>query len=173
MTRFIPLFGSVLLLLAGIGVYLFLCVNIAQSVSTAATAQASASGTGEQELFQQSIQTFMQDTVSQRTELSGFVTKDTDVVSLINAIDAAAKREKVSVTIGSVSVLGTEWKYHEPLEVALSAQGSFSALALFATDLESLPTASHLSAMTADASTNHTWFDTFTVDFVKEKAPTP
>lgn len=171
MTKFLPLAAALLLLFFGITLYVFLCAEISRTVSVAAAARANASGAGQQELFQQSVQSFVNDTAVQRAELATFIAKDTDIVSLIDTIDNAAKREKVSVTIGAVNVVAGSWQHHEPLEVTLSAQGSFAQLAAFATDLESLPMASRLLSMNAEASENHLWFDTFVVQFVKEKAP--
>ncbi len=169
MNRFMPLLVSVIVLVAAIAGYVFLSVQIRQAASAASAATENVSATGKQESFQRSIWAFMQDTERERAELATFVAKDNDIVTLIETIENAAKREKVSATIGSVSVSAVDWKYHEPLEVSLSAQGSFAALAAFATDLESLPQASRLSRMTVEASDKNLWFGTFTVEFVKEK----
>lgn len=171
MNRFAPLLIALLLLAAAVYGFAFLAAHTYAAAAAAAAAAESIATAGKQESFQQNVAAFMRGTESERAELGTFITKDRDVVSIIAAIEAAAKREKVSVEVSSIAVAPAPyWKYHEPLDVTLSAQGSFPALAAFATNLESLPWVSHLLTMTAGASDMHTWTSTFTLEFAKEKA---
>ncbi|MBI3573565.1 hypothetical protein HY090_00760 [Candidatus Kaiserbacteria bacterium] len=172
MKRFIPLFIPTLFLAAAIGAYVFLSFRINEAAAHWAAARASAQALGQEGQFQKSVGALLKDTQFQRSELASFVATDSTLASLTQMIKEAAKREKISVAIGAISPAPSDWKYHEPLTVSLSARGSLAAIAAFATDLESLPVASHLSVMSLEVSDNRTWLASFTVDFVKEKPPT-
>lgn len=169
MKRFTPLLLSLALLAAALGVYGFLSFHIARAVAAASDARAAAASSGAQALFHQSVATFLGATGESRAALATFVPADEDVPALIQEIESAAKREKVSVTISQVSVGTADWKYLEPLEIKLSARGSFAAVAAFATDLESLPQPSRLSSFTAQAASGGSWFATYAVSFIKQK----
>jgi Tfp pilus assembly protein PilO len=170
MNRFTLLLLSLFLLAAAMAIYGFLSFEISRAVSTASAARAQAQTSGAQALYRQSVSGFLNGTESDRAALTAFVPADQDVPAIIQEIEDAALREKVSTVIGSVSVASSSWAYHEPLEIQLSARGSFAGLATFATDLESLPHASHLSSFTAQSSGGHAWFAAYTVDFVKQKS---
>ena len=169
MKRFTPLFLSLALLVAALGVYGFLSFGISRAVGAASEARAAAASSGARALFRQNIAGFLGMTEESRTALATFVPADKDVPALIQEIEDAAKREKVSVTISQVSVGTADWKYFEPLEIKLSARGSFTAVAAFATDLESLPHPSRLSSFAAQSASGGSWFATYAVDFVKQK----
>lgn len=171
MKRFTPLLFSLALFVVSIAVFVFLSFEISGAVRDASAARVEASSSGTQALYRQSIAGFLSGTESERSTLTAFVPTDQDAPAIIQEIEAAAKQEKVIPAIGSVSVVSTTWKYHEPLEIKLSARGSLAAVTAFATDLESLPQASHLSSFTVQASGKQIWFATYVVDFVKVKTP--
>jgi Tfp pilus assembly protein PilO len=171
MNRFTPLVFSLVFLVIAVAAYAFLSYETARALSSAASVHAQAASADAEGLYQQSISSFLSATASDRAALDAFVPADEDVPVVIQDVEDAAAREKVVATIGAVSVAPSDWQYHEPLEIKLSARGSFAALAAFATDLESLPQASHLSSFSAQSSGNGSWFASYTVDFVKEKTP--
>ncbi|MBV9349528.1 MAG: hypothetical protein JO026_02145 [Patescibacteria group bacterium] len=170
MTRFLPLIAALCLFAASVALYAGLLFGIRQSISAATLAHASASTTGEQQLFKRRVASFMEQTASVRSSLEGFIATDESVISLINEIDNAGKREHLSITIGSVGTTPSVWKYHEPLEIVVTAQGSFSDIVNFATDLESLPEASRLATFRAESTDKKDWFATYTVYVAKERS---
>lgn len=169
MNRFTFLILAAILAILMLSGYVFLSIRIHSLLASAAAAREGAAAAGAAASLQQGIQDFLSATQAERTDLSAYVATDADVVSLIQEVQDVAKKEKVTATVGAIAVAPTDWKYHEPLEMSLSATGSLPALAAFATDLESLPQTSHLSAASFEASGKGVWFARFTVDFVKEK----
>ncbi len=163
------LIAPVLLFVAVVSGYGFLFVNISRDVSAAFADRASAAALGQEESLQKTVQQFVTDTAAERTELASYVATDGDVVTLIQEIESVAGRDNVSLSVGAIAAVPSDWHYHEPLDVSLSASGSFSALAAFAADLESLPQASRLSSITFEASRGGGWTATCTVEFLKEK----
>ena len=167
MNRFFSFFSALALLIAAVAAFCFLTYEINRHIASTAQGKANLASLSGEQTYEQTVSSFLNDTAAPQAALASFVVSDSDVVSVIDTIEAAAKREKVAVTVDSVSVGQTTWKYHEPLDISLSAQGSFAALAAFATDLESLPQASRLVSVHAEASDGKVWFETFKMEFVK------
>ena len=166
-----PILSCIVLAVAIIG-FAFVMLQIGTFGTTIAKAKESERIASLRDQALQSASAFLNDTASDRAELENFVVKNSNSVSFITAIEDAGLREKVIANIGSINLPSTEWKYHEPVQVVVTARGSFAALSQFATALESLPVGSRLLTMSIEASANHTWFGTFTLDFVKEKSST-
>ncbi len=170
MNRFTPLLISLVLCVAAGAVYGWLSFETSLAISSASAASAEAATSGARALYAQSVSGLLRETADERSQLAAFVATDQSAPAIIQELGDAAKYEQVSATIGTVSVLASDWKQYEPLEIQLSARGSFAALAALATDLESLPQVSHLSSFTIQSSGNRVWFATYTVDFVKQKS---
>lgn len=116
---------------------------------------------------------FLRESAGAHDELASFVIKDTDSIRVISAVEEAAKSQKLKSTIGGVSIVPTDWKYHERVRVVVSARGPFASLVSFTEILESLPEASRVENISLEASAGKEWFGTFTVDFIKEKSKAP
>lgn len=162
---------ALLLAIAAIGGYVFMLTTIQTAVDEIASARADSQSAEERETLAQTANIFMTDTAPARSELDTFVTTDAEFVSAIDMLESAGKREKVDVTIGSVSVKKTAAKAHEAATVILSAKGSFAGLAAFASAVESLPLASRVTSVSLEASTDNSWFGTFSLEFLKRKSP--
>lgn len=161
---------AVLIALAAGGGYVFMLTSIQTAVDGIAVARAESQTAEDRERLAQTANVFIQDTAIARDELNTYVTTDADFVSAIETLENAGKREKVEVTIGSVSVKKITAKAHEVATVILSAKGSFSALTAFASALESLPLVSRVGTLSLESSADSGWFGTFSVDFVKRKS---
>ena len=133
---------SLLLALAAIGGYFFMLDSIQTAVDGIAIARADSRSAEERGKLAQTANVFMSETIATRSELGTFVTGDADFVSAIEMIEAAGKREKIEVVIGSVNVKKIDAKTHEIATIILSAKGSFAGLVAFASALESLPLSS-------------------------------
>lgn len=116
---------------------------------------------------------FLAESASAQNELANFVIKDADSVRVINAVEDAAKKQKLKATVGAVSIVPADWKYHERVRVVVSARGPFASLVSFTEMLELLPEASRVENVSLEASSGKEWFGTFTVDFIKEKPKAP
>ncbi len=153
----------------GILLYVVLLFEIAHAVEVITEAKADAELAGLREEAGRAAALFMTETAEARAEIAGFVVDDENPVALIEAIEDAARRSGISVTIGSVSVIPGSWEYHEAVSVGMSARGAFSDLGAFVTRLESLPLASRVEDVSLESLGGGAWFGTFTVRFVKEK----
>lgn len=171
MRKFTALILGLLFLAATIAGYAFVHARISGFVATIAKAKETAFSTDARDQALRRADALITETAAGRAELETFVVPDSDSVRLIDAVEAAAKREGVTVTIGSVAVLPASWTYHEPVRVTLSARGSLSALSRFASALETLPEASRLVTASFEASADRQWFATIVIDFIKEKSP--
>jgi hypothetical protein len=151
--------------------YWYLMNDITNFLGTIATIRENVSSVGQRDSIQRSQDVFLEETATERSELETFVTRDVDIVHIIETIEAAGRREKVLVTIGSVVVESpVHLKQHEVVRVTMSARGTFASLGAFTTALETFPVASRLSELKLEASTNNLWFGTYTLVLVKEKA---
>ncbi|MES2014655.1 MAG: hypothetical protein V4437_02465 [Patescibacteria group bacterium] len=173
MKKFTTLIVSLLLLGVAITLFVFLVTRITTFTTVIAKAKESSAAADMRDTALQNASALIADTAPARAELATFIVQNSDSIRIIDAVESAAKREKVTATIGSVTVLPTKWQYHEPVQVIVSARGSFATLARFAAALEALPEASRIENISLEASTNHSWFGRFTIDFVKEKSVTP
>ncbi len=170
MKYLITFFITALLACASIGFYAYLYVSVNGYLSTIATLKEEASSAGQREAIRRAQDIFLSENESSRTEVQTFMTRDSDIVHVIETIEAAGRREKVQVSIGSVVVEAIPDKqHHERVRVALSARGTFPSLGAFATALETFPIASQLSGVELEASTNNLWFGTYTFTLIKEK----
>jgi len=171
MNRFLPLVGGFILFAGAVAALAFVLASVGGYIATASEAKAAVTSSSREESYNEAVASFLSDTADERSRLSSFIVNDAGVVAVIQEIDDAAKREKVSVTIDSVAVGASAWNYFDPLDVSVSATGSFAALSAFATDLESLPEASRLVSFHAEAAENKAWFGSYRVEFLKTKSP--
>ena len=123
------------------------------------------------------MQAFLADTASERAELEAVTVAEDGVASLIEAVEAEGRRDKVAVTVSSVGK-GAEagWKKHDAVRLNLTGEGSYQALANFATALEALPVGSHLSNLSIQVlgeKKDKSWFGEFAVVLVARKSPSP
>jgi hypothetical protein len=160
---------SLLALSGALALFGFLFLKTGEAISATVADRAASAAAGQEESAQKTLQAFVADTAADQSELASYVADDTSVVGIIQTIEDAASREGVSVTIGAISVVPADWRYHETLSLSLSATGSFSALAAFSTDLESLPYASHPASVSFQTSSGKNWFASYTLDFLKQK----
>lgn len=156
-----------------VGLFLFINAGISGFVKTIAKAKESSFSTDTRDQALKRADTLIAETALTRAELATFVVSDADSVRLIDTVEATAKRERVTLTVGSVSVVPTEWTYHELVRVVFSARGSLSSMTRFTSAIETLPEASRLRDVSFEISDNNLWFATFTVDFIKEKSLKP
>jgi len=173
MSKFTSLISATLLLVGTATLYTLFFFYIQGQIAIAAQARLDASGIEQQDQFQSSVASLLRNTDADRTELSSYVSNDSNIVNVIQSIEDRATLDHVTTKIISVAVGAAKWKYHEPLTITFSAEGTFSALTAFATDMESFPQASHLAKINAQVSTNHLWTATVTLEFLKEKAQPP
>jgi hypothetical protein len=160
-----------LILVASAGLFLYLNQSIMSSLSSLATAEEKAATMDKRDAIGRSQQIFLNETVESRTELATFVAHDSDIVHVIETIEAAGRREKVLVTIGSVVVDQKQaWNQHEVVRITMSGKGTFPALGAFATALETFPIASKLESFSVEPSGKNLWFGEYTLALVKEKA---
>lgn len=153
--------------------YVFVLGEIYASLSTIATADAQVVAVERQEAEARAAQLFTSDTSSLQSELDAFVAHDTDIVAVIDSIEATAKREKITLAIAAVAVGSqSKWKRHEPVNVTMTANGSFSVLAAFITALETLPRAARVENFAIET-IGTGWFGTLQISFVKEKTTAP
>ena len=150
--------------------YTYLVFSTSGFLSEIATIREQVSTAGQREAIQNAQEKFIEETKVERDEAETFISRDNDIVHVIETIEAAGRREKVQVSIGSVVVapLG-ERKHLELVRITLSARGAFPSLGAFTTALEVFPVASRLEKVELEASTNNLWFGTYTFLLVKEK----
>lgn len=170
MNRLTPLILSLVFLIVAICAYTFLSFETAAAISLASLDRGEATVSSAQGLYAESVLGLLKETAEDRIALAAFVPTDQTAPGIIQELQDAATREKLSATVGSVAVLQSSWNAFEPLEVKLSSRGGLAALVSLATDLESLPQVSHLSSFSVQSTGNHTWFATYAVDFVKVKS---
>lgn len=161
---------TILIALGASGGYVFMLQTIQTAIDGIAVARAESKTAEEREKLAQTANVFISENALARAEADTYVTSDAEFVSVIEMIEAAGKREKVSVTIGSVNVKKITAKSHDGATMVLSAKGSFAGLAAFASALESIPFASRVTSASLEASTDNSWFGAFTLEFVKRKS---
>ena len=150
--------------------YGYFTLQIEHFIHSIAILKGSALTAEEQDKTAREMNVFLSAVADESHELQTFVVRDAESLRIINAIENAAKNAQVDTTIASVSVLQSGWTYHDRVEVIVSTRASFDAVAHFAALLEAMPTASLVEQVSLEASANHTWRGTYTVDFIKEKA---
>ena len=171
MKYFLILGASVISALLATVTYVYLAGSIGGFLSEIATIQEKIATVDQRDVIAKSQSTFLEETAVDRVTVAGFISRDADIVHVIETIEAAGRREKVLVTIGSVVVEPEPLlKNLERVRVTLSARGTFASLGAFATALEMFPVASRLDDISIEASTNNLWFGTYTLVLVKEKA---
>lgn len=171
MKKFTTLIVAFIFLTVALACFVFMQVRISGFVATLAEARESSFSTEARDQALRRADALIAQTASSNAELAGFVVPDSNSVRIIEAIENTAKRERVTATIGSVSVMPASWTYHEPVRVTFSVRGSLAAITRFASLLETLPEASRLVSASFEVSDNNAWFATFVVDFIKEKNP--
>jgi hypothetical protein len=169
MNRFAPLIVGVLIFAAALGAHFFILSAIDARVGEASKAKAGVISLSQGDTYAQNVESFLAANAAAEDGIAAFTTTDVGIVGLIQEIDDAAKESHVSVSIDSVNVGAAAWNYHEPLTVSLSAKGPFQALVAFTTKLESLPDASRLISVHAEASEGKSWFETVKLEFLKTK----
>lgn len=172
MKRLILVALSGLFFLGTIALYLFITGEVTKLVNIVETAKAKTLGINKAHDLALANAQFISETATSRAEFENFIVKDADVVKLVEAVETAAKRERVSANIVSVNVVPGSWKYHESLQMNIAGKGSFAALSAFLSDVEALPLASRLDNATFTAA-DAGWLGTFTVEFVKGKSMPP
>ncbi len=160
---------SVILVVAAAFGYWFMHDSISRGVDEIAAARSEAEAASGREQFQKAASAFLSDTERERQELSTFIVQDADFVAAIETIEASAKREKVSVSVGSVTVENKTHQFHEVVTMTLSARGGFASLVAFAASLESLPFASRVQGLSIESAADKEWFLTTTIEFIKQK----
>jgi glutamine synthetase adenylyltransferase len=170
MKHILILVVGVLFAAAAAGGYWFMYQNIAHGVNGIAEARADADAASGRERFQRAASAFLSDTAREREELNTFVVQDADFVAAVETIEAAAKREKITTTVGSVAVDSKLRQFHEVITMTVSARGPFEGVTAFAAALESLPFASRVQSLSIEASAEKTWFLTASLEFIKRKA---
>jgi hypothetical protein len=169
MNRFAPLIVGVFAFAASLGAHFFVLSAIEAKVSEASKAKAEVLSSSQSDTYAQNVESFLSANAAAEDGIASFTATDAGVVGLIQKIDDAAKESHVSVSIDSVNVGAAAWNYHEPLTVSLSAKGSFQALVAFTSRLESLPDASRLVSVHAEASEGKSWFESVKLEFLKTK----
>lgn len=164
-----PVLAALLFLSAAVGGYWYVHTMMRVSMDAEATARAEGAQAEEREKFARTARTFLDGIRAERTELSSYVATDADFVAIIETIEAAALRERVSVSVGSVSVQPESSKFHERVALELSATGSFANITMFASALETLPFASRVTSVALEQSLDRTWFSRITMDVLKRK----
>ena len=172
MKHVFPLIISILLLFAAIGGYWYMTFAISNAIGTIADAKGSIESTREREQMTRTASSFLAETAAERAELDTFIAQNADFVAVIESIEGAAAREKVSATVDSVNVSKTSQKYHEIVAVSVSARGSFGGVLSFASALETLPFASRVTSLSLDSTGGTGWYLQASMEFVKRK-PTP
>ena len=126
MKQIVILVSTVIVFVAALGFYLFLMTDITKFLATIATIKEQISTAGLRDSLQRSQEIFVQETALERDEIETFVASDSGIVNIIETIEAAGRREKVLVTIGSVVVQSPpELKQHELVRITMSARGGF------------------------------------------------
>ncbi len=162
----------VLVLAVGaMGLYGYLLNGVMGYLAAIATIRDQASTAGQREVIRRAQEAFVADTAASQEEVGALVTRDSDIVHVIETIEAAGRREKVLVAIGSVQIEPiTSMQHHELVRVTMSARGTFASLGAFTTALETFPIASKLNSVDMETAANNLWFGTYTLSLVKEKA---
>lgn len=173
MKKFTTLILGCFCLVVIASVFVFINAGISGFVTTIAKAKEGSFSTDARDQALKRADVLITETALNRAELATFVVSDSDSVRLIDTIETTAKREHVTLTIGSVSVVPTEWTYHELVRVVFSARGSLTPMTRFVSAIETLPEASRLVNVSFEVSDTNLWFATFTVDFIKEKSLKP
>lgn len=172
MKNIVLLIISVLVFFASWGGYAFLMTRINTSIDSIATTKVRIDSVGRREGLAKTAEFFIADTESDREELARFVVDDQGVIEVIETIEAAARREKIDASISSVTIQANEgWQSHELVRVAVNGKGKYTALAAFASALETLPFAARLESVSLENISDRTWSGGYTVVLVKEKNP--
>jgi len=169
MKHLIGIILALILFVAAVGGYVYLHQEVRASMDAEATARAEGAAAEERERHARAARSFLSGVAAEQTELATYVATDADFLAVIETIEAAARREKVTLAIGSVSVGEEESKYHEQVAVVLSAEGTFANVARFASALETLPFASKLVSASFEKATGKSWFLKARILFVKRK----
>src|SRR4051812_12796832 len=117
----IPLL-TLLLLVATLAGYAYTLAKVQSFVSSIAEARGKAGMTGAEDEAGKEINTFLTAVASDSGELENFVVKDSESLRIIEAVESAAKIAKVDITITSVSVVSSDWRYHERIRVVASGR---------------------------------------------------
>jgi hypothetical protein len=149
--------------------YWYLNTEIGKYAALIAASQTNNQSASAREAFNRSANEFLFETSSVRAEASAFVAQDADFVSVIETVEAAARREGVAVEVGSVNVSAGGLKSHELVALTLSAKGGFTDVVAFVSALEALPFASRVNAVSLELSEKG-WFARATLEFVKRKS---
>jgi hypothetical protein len=162
---------ALLVALSALGGYAFLMRGITLSIASIGEAKKSVDLVGKRSALARASEQFIVDTEAERKALAGFVVDDQEVVSALETIETVARREKVEASISSVTVeVVPTLKYHEIVNVILSGEGTFTALATLASALEALPFAARLETTAFEHTSSKTWVGTYSILIVKEKA---
>lgn len=171
MKHFIPLIVAVLIFAAACGGYWYLWSQVSGMQENLATLAAQGTQAQAIEDTTRASESALANLESERQTFSAYVASDTDFVSVINLIEAAGRREKAAVTIGSVAVVdGAGGAYSDLVAVSLSAEGSFADVAAFLASLETLPFASRVENISMQASADKSWFATVKLSVLKKKS---
>ena len=170
MKNFVTPLIALLLTGATLGGYGFLTYSITKAVATIDAAKADEASLGAREDAGRAAATLLSSLGTERTALAAHVLGPEGAATAITTLEALAKRDKVTLAIGTVAVNPEDgWEKHDALSVALSVEGSWKAVTAFAAALEALPLASEVESVDLSASKS-TWFGTFTILFLQEKS---
>ena len=153
-----------------LGVYTFLLIGVDGYVQRMSVALQDSASLTQRDAHARSIETFLNTTAPLRTALAEFVVKDEEVVFAIELLEDISRKEKVALSISSVSISTVpNWNYHERVDVSFSVDGTFGNITDFIATLEAMPFAVRLESGILEASDKASWFGSFKATFIKEK----
>ena len=170
MMKFIAPILAVLFLIASIGGYWYVYTDIQASAELVSHSRDQIAEIAARDAFAKAAAKFITETAADRLAVESFEIQPADTAGAIELVEDAAKVAKVTATVASANILALPEDHHERLDIVVSADGSFVGQARFATVLESLPRGAVVRAAHLEA-TDKGWYGTYTVSFIKIKAP--
>lgn len=165
--RFFTPVAAFLLVVLTYGAAYVLYSDIQKSALLIETSRDQVATITARDTFAKAAAQFLAETTAERNAIQFFLVPLDGTAQAIELVETAGKLAGVRATVGAASVepLGA---HHERLDISVSAEGTFSGLARFATVLESLPRGSVLENISI-SETEKGWFGTYAVTFIKQK----
>jgi hypothetical protein len=159
---------ALIILAASCGGYAYLMYEINVAIDEIAFTKTSVDTIGKRSAAIQASERFLTETKTEQEALRTYVIRDADVVRPIEAIEEAAREEKVDVDISSAHTQSVaDWNHHETIRLTFSGTGSYMSLVHLASALETLPFAARLERVTFEVTADE-WFATYALLIVKE-----
>ncbi|MBU6310762.1 hypothetical protein KGO06_02395 [Patescibacteria group bacterium] len=150
--------------LIGVGI---LASETGRAITAAARTRAEIMALSERDEGTQRAARFLSEQRATTNAIDAYVLDVDDVPRAIELIETAAKRARITASVGSLSAVPVG-EYHDRLTVTVSVEGSRAVHERFIETLNSLPSASTIASISLQG-TERGWFGTYTIAFVQKK----